>query len=152
MSQKKRHSLINLLSSPLFDDMDQQTQTAINKKIKKLKQFIHTASTSNEQEDTDTYTASLDLPDWVITQQLDDDSNEDTTCDASSTKFNSVAQLETFSFADVDTDQSSCLICMDNFTQKSIVRQLPCRHIFCDKCILQWFDHSSQCPKCRGPI
>ena len=45
-----------------------------------------------------------------------------------------------------------CLVCMDLFGPESIVRQLQCKHVFCDPCILQWFGHSNHCPKCRSDI
>lgn len=150
MSQKTRFSLINVLaSSQLFEGMDNSTQTTINKKIKKLKRFIRQVA---EQQNTDeeVYTATLDLPEWVIDM---DEIPDDTPSSPVNPKFLSVAKLETFCFVDLNTTtQLSCLICMENFTDKSIVRQLPCQHIFCDKCILQWFDHSDACPKCRGQI
>ena len=153
MSHKKRHSLINVLSSSqLFDEMDDATQATINKKIKKLKQFICQVQQNNSEDHEDheeVYIATIDLPEWVIDM---DEITDDSPPSPVNPKFNSVAKLETFCFMDLNTTQLSCLICMEDFTDKSIVRQLPCQHIFCDKCILQWFDHSNACPKCRGQI
>jgi hypothetical protein len=151
MSHKQRFSLINVLaSSDLFEEMDDSTQATINTKIKKLKRFILRVAEQQNTVGDEVYTATIDLPEWVIDM---DDIPDDEPSSPVNPNFNSVAKLETFCFVDLNaTTQLSCLICMDNFTDKSIVRQLPCQHIFCDKCILQWFDHSDACPKCRGQI
>ncbi|CAI8043003.1 RING finger and transmembrane domain-containing protein 2 [Geodia barretti] len=44
---------------------------------------------------------------------------------------------------------NSCPICQEAFEQPVM---LKCRHIFCEDCVLQWFDRQSTCPLCRATI
>eukprot|EP00942_MAST-04A_sp_MAST-4A-sp1_P005845 g5845.t1 len=43
----------------------------------------------------------------------------------------------------------SCVICFETLTKPTITR---CKHIFCNKCILEWLKHRNQCPCCRKRI
>ena len=45
-----------------------------------------------------------------------------------------------------------CLVCFEQFSDSSLIRQLPCGHVFCDGCALEWFLTHDSCPKCRGKI
>jgi hypothetical protein len=151
MSLSERNELIRLLANDsMFSDLSDKRRNRIDKKLKKIKNFI-----LDDEEDAIVenvaYCTHIDLPQWVIAVPVDDQ-DDDVISGAALTTFNSVAQLATFCFEDLQTNESTCPICINNFTNKSIVRQLPCRHIFCDECILKWFDHSNQCPKCRGNI
>lgn len=42
-----------------------------------------------------------------------------------------------------------CAICQDDFSRPLL---LPCQHIFCENCVLQWFDRQNTCPLCRSAI
>ncbi len=64
----------------------------------------------------------------------------------------SIARLRCCAFKTLEGVDEQCLICMDTFGPETIVRQLLCKHVFCEGCVLQWFGHSSCCPKCRGDI
>lgn len=46
--------------------------------------------------------------------------------------------------------EMACAICLDPFTEKDLVRKLPCHpnHIFHSKCILDWFAVQQRCPLC----
>jgi hypothetical protein len=44
---------------------------------------------------------------------------------------------------------NTCPICQESFDQPVM---LKCRHIFCEECVLQWFDRQSSCPLCRATI
>lgn len=46
--------------------------------------------------------------------------------------------------------ESVCYVCQDNFTEKSIIKQLPCNHLFHSNCIKPWLmKESNKCPCCR---
>lgn len=53
---------------------------------------------------------------------------------------------------ETETKDEACPICLTNFVGGSIVRELPCKHIFHDGCALQWFIKNDICPKCRACI
>jgi len=42
-----------------------------------------------------------------------------------------------------------CGICQDNFTTGSKIIILPCKHSYCEKEILHWFEQNKTCPTCR---
>lgn len=52
-------------------------------------------------------------------------------------------------------DDATCTICLDTFTNRTrrFVRQLPCNHVFCSKCITKWTTkESASCPTCREQL
>jgi hypothetical protein len=50
------------------------------------------------------------------------------------------------------TEQTSCCICMDTFTENDIVKELPCHHIYHSNCIKDWFKEHNTCPICKYKI
>ncbi|CAG8519733.1 16796_t:CDS:1 [Dentiscutata heterogama] len=59
----------------------------------------------------------------------------------------------------IDT-KATCPICLEQFslteatkdqTQTSI-RQMPCKHIFCESCLFTWLKQNNTCPLCRYEI
>ncbi len=42
-----------------------------------------------------------------------------------------------------------CYVCLSNFDKGKRVRQLPCKHMFCEECILPWFSENYSCPTCK---
>ena len=53
-------------------------------------------------------------------------------------------------YGDLETDQETCSICRENFTDSCIVRKLGgCEHIFHLNCIDTWFETNIRCPLCR---
>lgn len=42
-----------------------------------------------------------------------------------------------------------CYICLKQFKRNSKVRQLPCKHMFDEKCLQPWLKSNSVCPVCR---
>ena len=55
-------------------------------------------------------------------------------------------------YGELETEQSTCTICRDNFEDNSIVRKLNCGHIFHIGCIDTWFESNIRCPICRGDL
>ena len=54
--------------------------------------------------------------------------------------------------SDINSNTSSCPVCMDPFHLGEEARQLPCRHIFHDPCIFPWLQGRLTCPLCRSQI
>ncbi len=46
-------------------------------------------------------------------------------------------------------DEKTCSICYDNFTSPIL---LPCTHVFCGNCLINWMRNGRVCPTCRHPI
>jgi hypothetical protein len=58
----------------------------------------------------------------------------------------------TYEKVETTNKDETCPICMELFLEGSIIRELPCKHIFHDNCVLQWFVKDDRCPKCRTSI
>ncbi|KAI4757346.1 hypothetical protein E4T52_10708 [Aureobasidium sp. EXF-3400] len=67
---------------------------------------------------------------------------------------NSVVPEKSLSQASPPLEQSTCAICLDDFTESECqVRELPCRHLFHNNCIdLFLLDTSSMCPLCKQSV
>jgi hypothetical protein len=42
-----------------------------------------------------------------------------------------------------------CYICLKNFRKNLKVRELPCKHVFCEECIKPWLKTETVCPTCK---
>lgn len=50
-------------------------------------------------------------------------------------------------------EQPTCPICIDDFVDDTVVRKLPCRHIFHPECVDTYLrDNSSLCPLCKKSV
>ena len=69
----------------------------------------------------------------------------------SSTQPFTLAQRITFPKRDVPFAQTTCPICLDDFEHNdTIVRELPCQHIFHPECVDEFLrSNSSLCPMCK---
>ncbi|CAG8538007.1 4241_t:CDS:2, partial [Paraglomus brasilianum] len=43
---------------------------------------------------------------------------------------------------------ATCPICLDQFTVESVVRQLPCSHMYCEGCVFEWLRSHSDSTSC----
>lgn len=48
-----------------------------------------------------------------------------------------------------ELSEKTCPICYDNFQNPMM---LPCTHVFCGQCIVQWMKNGHVCPECRQPL
>ncbi|XKL64357.1 hypothetical protein PGB90_004443 [Kerria lacca] len=48
------------------------------------------------------------------------------------------------------SDQTTCVVCMCDFEEQQILRDLPCSHMFHAKCVDKWLKTNRTCPICRG--
>ena len=56
--------------------------------------------------------------------------------------------INNFPIVKPDTTKE-CYICIKNFTKNRVVRQLPCKHMFCSDCIAPWIKTHFTCPTCK---
>lgn len=45
-----------------------------------------------------------------------------------------------------------CSVCFVKLKSKEKVRELPCNHMYHEKCIFPWLQTNPSCPTCRAPI
>ncbi|GFV88560.1 e3 ubiquitin-protein ligase RNF126 [Trichonephila clavipes] len=45
-----------------------------------------------------------------------------------------------------------CTVCMDDFSLREKAKQLPCSHLYHEKCITPWLERQATCPNCRDVI
>ncbi|KAH3744965.1 Dynein heavy chain 12, axonemal [Pelomyxa schiedti] len=60
------------------------------------------------------------------------------------------ALLQPKTSSDVCYPTTSCPICLEDFTTRTITLVLPCGHKFCKTCLSAWENQSSTCPVCRA--
>ncbi|KAK3058669.1 hypothetical protein LTR09_000234 [Extremus antarcticus] len=49
-------------------------------------------------------------------------------------------------------EERKCGICREEFGDDHVVAQLPCGHIYCPVCIVEWLRTSNACPECRAAV
>ncbi|CAN8270292.1 unnamed protein product [Cochlearia groenlandica] len=47
------------------------------------------------------------------------------------------------------SDMNQCAVCMDEFEEGVDVKQMPCKHVFHQDCLLPWLELHNSCPVCR---
>lgn len=51
-----------------------------------------------------------------------------------------------------DPDAPQCSVCIADFEEGEMLRQLPCMHVFHQSCIDPWMTSHSTCPNCRQAL
>lgn len=111
---------------------------------------------------TDDGSLSGDMEDYVSTildrlfSQFRTSEQSDVILPLTDDAFNQLAEMEYAEFAksnETNSDmnaQDKCTICQDNFEEKTIIKILPCKHIFHKECIHVWLkNYHHKCPICR---
>lgn len=49
----------------------------------------------------------------------------------------------------LNSEMNQCAVCIDGFEKGIEVKQMPCKHVFHDYCILPWLELHNSCPVCR---
>lgn len=63
-----------------------------------------------------------------------------------------LTKLQVVLFSELETDEKSCSICLDEFVPESQLYTIPCKHLFHKACIEDWVAENYKCPVCRGEI
>ena len=110
---------------------------------------------------------TLEMPSFALPAgAFDDDDDDDDDDDAAIDSFNAAQPsrrrpglvaatklpVTTYQSVEHPNKDEACPICMEHFEAGCIVRELPCKHIFHDSCVLKWFVKDDTCPKCRATI
>ncbi|CAN7011482.1 unnamed protein product [Brassica rapa subsp. trilocularis] len=49
----------------------------------------------------------------------------------------------------VRSEMNQCAVCMDEFEDGGDVKQMPCKHVFHQDCLMPWLELHNSCPVCR---
>ncbi|XP_061368635.1 E3 ubiquitin-protein ligase RING1 [Gastrolobium bilobum] len=84
----------------------------------------------------------------LIQQLAENDPNRYGTPPASK---DAVAKLPTVTVDDelLNSELNQCAVCQDEFEKGSKVKQMPCKHVYHDGCLLPWLELHNSCPVCR---
>ncbi|KAG2315949.1 hypothetical protein Bca4012_066794 [Brassica carinata] len=47
------------------------------------------------------------------------------------------------------SEMNQCAVCMDEFEDGGDVKQMPCKHVFHQDCLMPWLELHNSCPVCR---
>jgi hypothetical protein len=61
-------------------------------------------------------------------------------------------KLQIVAFSELQTDEKSCSICLDEFVPESQLYTIPCKHLFHTDCLKDWVAENYKCPVCRCEI
>mmetsp|Transcript_16789 Transcript_16789/g.36097 ORF Transcript_16789/g.36097 Transcript_16789/m.36097 type:complete len:474 (-) Transcript_16789:67-1488(-) len=64
-------------------------------------------------------------------------------------------QIERFPWPPTDlrsAGQSTCMVCLTDFSQGDECRRLPCRHVFHSSCVDEWLRRCTDCPICKANV
>ncbi|KAL3840525.1 hypothetical protein ACJIZ3_025116 [Penstemon smallii] len=50
------------------------------------------------------------------------------------------------------SELAQCAVCKDDFEMGTVVKQMPCKHVYHDECILPWLELHNSCPVCRHEL
>ncbi|XP_074382039.1 uncharacterized protein LOC141723964 [Apium graveolens] len=63
-----------------------------------------------------------------------------------------VAKLEAWGIKEhyISKEDELCCICLSKYSNKAVLRQLPCSHFYHKECIDGWINTKDRCPLCRA--
>lgn len=84
----------------------------------------------------------------LIQQLTENDPNRYGTPPASKSAVENLPVIK-FSKELLSSDSAHCAVCMEAFDLGEEAKQMPCKHIYHDDCILPWLQLHNSCPVCR---
>ncbi|KAI4328606.1 hypothetical protein L6164_020944 [Bauhinia variegata] len=84
----------------------------------------------------------------LIQQLAENDPNRYGTPPASKS---AIENLPTITVSDelLDSEMNQCAVCQDEFEKDTQVKQMPCKHVYHDGCLIPWLELHNSCPVCR---
>ncbi|KAF8088780.1 hypothetical protein N665_0530s0035 [Sinapis alba] len=61
----------------------------------------------------------------------------------------SKASIHAMRVVDIDSCEGECVICLEEWKEEEIVKEMPCKHRFHGGCIEKWLGFHGSCPVCR---
>ena len=107
-------------------------------------------SDANEEEEEDHggYDDVYMIDDYDDYDASDDDDKDE----EDSVPARVIEALPRRTFMRVTRQAAPCAICLDEPTTELTLVRLPCRHEFCEPCIIGWLKRKNACPQCRAPL
>lgn len=84
----------------------------------------------------------------LIEQLAENDPNRHGTPPASKSAVQALPTIKVDE-AMLKSDLAQCAVCKDDFELGTVVKQMPCKHVYHDDCILPWLELHNSCPVCR---
>lgn len=84
----------------------------------------------------------------VIQQLMDNDPNRYGTPPAAKSAIDSLP-LVTITAKEMNSELNQCAVCQEYFEEGTQVKQIPCKHLYHEDCILPWLKMHNSCPVCR---
>ncbi|GAV72272.1 zf-RING_2 domain-containing protein/zf-RING_3 domain-containing protein, partial [Cephalotus follicularis] len=86
--------------------------------------------------------------DDLIQQLAENDPNRYGTPPASKSAIESLKTVKVTEQV-MESEMNQCAVCKDAFERGNEVKQMPCKHIYHEECILPWLEMHNSCPVCR---
>ena len=61
----------------------------------------------------------------------------------------SKASIEAMPSVEVGGDDGECVICLEEWKDGGVAKEMPCKHKFHENCIVKWLEIHGSCPVCR---
>lgn len=61
----------------------------------------------------------------------------------------SKASIEAMPLVEVEEDEGECVICLEEWKDSGVAKEMPCKHRFHENCIVKWLEIHGSCPVCR---
>lgn len=87
----------------------------------------------------------------LIQQLAENDPNRYGTPPASKSAVQALPSV-TVDEALLKSDLAQCAVCKDDFELGTAVKQMPCKHVYHDDCIMPWLELHNSCPVCRHEL
>uniref|UniRef100_A0A2P2KUF9 RING-type E3 ubiquitin transferase n=1 Tax=Rhizophora mucronata TaxID=61149 RepID=A0A2P2KUF9_RHIMU len=84
----------------------------------------------------------------LIQQLAENDPNRYGTPPASKSAIDALPTIK-ISEESLDSEMNQCAVCKDEFEKGAEAKQMPCKHIYHNDCLIPWLELHNSCPVCR---
>ncbi|KAG2241875.1 hypothetical protein Bca4012_084653 [Brassica carinata] len=85
----------------------------------------------------------------LIQQLAENDPNRYGTPPASKSAVDGLPTVKVSKDTTLKDEMNQCAVCMDEFEDGGDVKQMPCKHVFHQDCLMPWLQLHNSCPVCR---